>query len=82
MPPDRPPRAAIPGIPVTGAILLCMIAITAAPVLDEMVGFFSDAPYVRWLPLVIHPGTDPAIHDVLISAWNALSALLADRLPL
>jgi hypothetical protein len=64
-----------------GAIVLCLIAVAAAPVVDFVVGFFADAPYVRWLPPVIHRGADWAIHDVLISAWKALSAI-PGRLPL
>jgi hypothetical protein len=31
-------------------ILLLLAAALAAPVLDEIIGFFSDAPYVQYLP--------------------------------
>ncbi len=46
-------------------ILLLLAAAVAAPVLDDIVGFFSDAPYVQYLP---------AAGDRAAAAFQAIGA--------
>ncbi|MCL4401045.1 MAG: hypothetical protein M1436_00035 [Acidobacteria bacterium] len=42
------------------AILLLLAATIAAPALDEVVGFFSDAPYVEYCGKLFRGGVDGA----------------------
>ena len=68
-------------IRLAGVILLVIAAVAAAPVLDDVIGFLSDAPYVRYLPMVLERNGDGTAADVLTSAmdrlWDVCSAPLA-----
>lgn len=64
---------------LAGAILLILISVAVAPLLDDVVGFLSDAPYVEYLPLMVERGTDSSLSDVLTSAWSAATNLWCGR---
>lgn len=59
-------------IRLAGAILAILVGVVAAPVLDDIVGFFSEAPYVRYLPIVLERVKDASDGGVLTSALDGL----------
>ena len=65
---------------MAGVILILVVAVVAAPVLDDVVGFFSEAPYVRYLPVVMEGG--PGFMDALAPAAETIGIVLGDRLTL
>lgn len=67
---------------LAGVILLILVTVAAAPVLDDVIGFLSDAPYVQLLPLIVERGTDGGLSDVLTSAWSTVIDELCGRIPL
>jgi hypothetical protein len=66
-------------IRLAGAILAILVGVVAAPVLDDIVGFFSEAPYVRYLPIVLERVQDAS--GVLTSAVDGMRDVWA-ALPL
>ena len=64
---------------LAGVILALLLAVVAAPVLDDAVGFLSDAPYVQYLPVILERGT--SVCEAAASAVDAIRSAWGGRLP-
>ena len=58
------------GVRIGFAILLLIVASVLAPVLDEIAGFVSEAPYLRLLPAEDPGGSSAGAFAVLRSALS------------
>lgn len=61
------------------AILLLIIGAAVAPIVDEIVGFLSEAPYVQFLPAVERGDPPAALRaGVLRSTLSTLTIIAPD----